>query len=105
MRLDYAITTPPTLAVSAADAEREVRSRFVIDDTVTICSIRLARYDNVSQHVAAVWVVHVDGLAIPSLGGDLFSSPQPSPPFLRRGLIVITTDAPATHVFALFSGP
>jgi len=105
VRLDYTVTPPATIGVSAAEAEGTARQGMGIANAATTCSVRLARYDNLSQHLATVWVVHLDGLAIESLGGDLFSSAPPSPALLRRAIILVTTDAPGTQVFALFSGP
>jgi hypothetical protein len=105
LELDYAIAPPATLAVSAADAERAARDAMGLSVAVTTCSVRLARYDNLSKHVAAVWVVHLDGLSWPALGGAIFASPQPSPRILRRAIVVVTTEAPAKLILSIASGP
>jgi len=105
VQLDYTITPPATLAVSAADAEREARARMGAAAWVTTCSVRLARYDNLSEHLAAVWVVQLDGLSMEALGGDLFASPPRSPHILRRAIVLITTDAPAKPVLSIATGP
>ena len=105
VQLDYTITPPATLAVSAADAEREARARMGAADGVSTCSVRLARYDNLSEHLAAVWVVQLDGLSMEALGGDLLASPPRSPHILRRAIVLITTDAPAKPVLSIATGP
>jgi hypothetical protein len=94
--VDFNIAPPSAPLVSATDAECAARAAMAIPDTATTCSVRLARYDNQSVHVPAVWVVHLDGLAIPGLGGALSSGPGPqrSPPTIRRALVIVSTDTP-----------
>jgi hypothetical protein len=70
---------------------------MAIPDSATTCSIHLARYDNLSVHVPTVWVVHLDGLAMPGHGGPIHDTgfgPPPSPPVMRRMLVIVSTDAP-----------
>jgi hypothetical protein len=104
-QLDYDVRplTPP--AVSAAAAEAVARAVFG-KDAGTTCSVRLAKYDNLSDHRALVWVVHIDGLALPGVGGALpiDGRPQPSPPVLRRALALITVDEPPTPILTIASG-
>ena len=104
VHLDYAVqpSTPP--AVSSAAAEVVARS-FTGGDTGTTCSVRLAKYDNLADHRSLVWVVHLDGLAIPATGGSLFGpQPRPSPPVLRRALVFVSTDAPPTAILTIAFG-
>jgi hypothetical protein len=82
--------------VSWTEAERAARTSMGIPDSATTCSVRLARYDNLSVHVPTVWVVHLDGLAIDGIGGGIYTGfgPRPSPPVIRRMLVIVSTDAP-----------
>ena len=104
VHLDYAVQplTPP--AVSSAAAEAVARS-FTGGDSGTTCSVRLATYDNLADHRSLIWVVHLDGLAMPALGGSLFGpQPRPSPPVLRRALVSVSTDAPPTAILTIAVG-
>ena len=103
-KLDFTIAPPATLAVSAAEAENGARAIMGVPDSVTTCSVRLARYDNLSAHLDAVWVVVFDGLTWPALGGP-FSSDPPSPRVLRRAIVLMTTEAPTKAVLTIASGP
>jgi hypothetical protein len=96
VHLDYGVAQPTALQVTAIEAERAARTSMGIPDSATTCSVRLARYDNLSVHVPTVWVVHLDGLAIDGIGGGIFtgSGPRPSPPVIRRMLVIVSTDAP-----------
>jgi hypothetical protein len=97
MHLDYAVTPPTPLEVSAVDAERVGRS--MMGDQGVTCSVKLAKYDNLSEHRALVWVVHLDGLAIEGLGGAVaLHGTQPPPHILRRALVLVSTEAPPTPV-------
>jgi len=103
IHLDYAVTPTNQPDVSAAEAERVGRSTMA-DQGVT-CSVRLAKYDNLSEHRALVWVVHLDGLAITGAGGALaIHGTQPPPPILRRALVLVSTEAPATPLSSLATG-
>jgi len=102
--LDYMIAPSATLAVSAAEAEGAARAAMGLPDSVTTCSVRLARYDNLSAHLDAVWVVQLDSLTWPALGGP-FGSDPPSPRVLRRAIVIMTTDAPTKPVLTIASGP
>src|SRR5438067_11616557 len=83
VHLDYAVTPANQPEVSAADAERVGRS--MMGDQGATCSVRLAKYDNLAEHRSLVWVVHLDGLAIPGAGGALASyGTHAPPPILRR---------------------
>jgi len=104
VQLDYTITPPATLDVTAAEAEGAARVAMGLSGSVTTCSVRLARYDNLSVHLATVWVVQFDGLTWPALGGP-FSSDPPSPRVLRRAIVLMTTDAPTKPVLTVASGP
>lgn len=104
VQLDFTISPPATVAVSAAEAESAARVAMGLSDSVTTCSVRIARYDNVSTHLAAVWVVQLDGLTWPALGGPLSSDP-PSPRVLRRAIVLMTTDAPTKPVLTIAAGP
>jgi hypothetical protein len=100
MRLDYAVTPASPSDVSAADAERVGRS--MVGDQGVTCSVKLARYDNLAEHRALVWVVHLDGLAIEALSGALvINGTQPPPRFLRRALVVVSAEAPPTPLTSL----
>jgi hypothetical protein len=94
MHLDYAVTPVNQPDVSAADAERVGRS--AMGDQGVTCSVKLAKYDNLADHRPLVWVVHLDGLAIETLGGALANGTQPPPRYLRRALVIVPTDAPPT---------
>jgi hypothetical protein len=95
VQLDYGVAVPTTLSVSSTEAEHTARATAGVPDSATTCSVRLARYDNLSVHVPTVWVVHIDGLAMPAIGGMRpGSGPQPSPPVIRRMLVIVSTDAP-----------
>jgi hypothetical protein len=96
VQLEYGVAAPASMSVSSADAERAARSAMAIPDSATTCSVRLARYDNLSVHVPSVWVVHLDGLEMPGIGGGLATGigPRPSPPVIRRMLVIVSTDAP-----------
>jgi hypothetical protein len=64
--------------------------------------VKLAKYDNLSDHRPLVWVVHLDGLAIETLGGSLvINGTQPPPRFLRRALVLVSTEPPATPVTSI----
>src|SRR5256714_13930587 len=84
MHLEYVVTPANQPEVSAADAERVGRS--MMGDQGVTCSVRLARYDNLAQHRSLVWVVHLDGLAIPGASGALAIYGTQPPPILRRAL-------------------
>ena len=100
MHLDYAVTPVSKPDVSAADAERVGRS-MMADQGVT-CSVKLAKYDNLADHRPLVWVVHLDDLAIETLGGALVTNgTRPPPRFLRRALVLVSTEAPPTPVTSL----
>ena len=102
MHLDYAVTaTQPD--VLAADAERVGRS--MMGNQGVTCSVKLARYDNLADHRPLVWVVHLDGLAIEALaGGFVINGTQPPPRFLRRALVLVSTEAPPTPLTSLAAG-
>ena len=101
MQLDFTVTGAP--AVGAAEAEAAARA--TTNGAGIVCSIRLARYDNLADHRALVWVVHLDGLAIPGAGGSLaVRGTQPPPPILRRALVLVTVDEPATPIAMLATG-
>ena len=103
MHLDYAVTPANQPEVLAADAERVGRS--MMGDQGVTCSVRLAKYDNLAEHRPLVWVVHLDGLAIPGAGGALaIYGTQPPPPILRRALALVSTEAPATPLSSLATG-
>jgi hypothetical protein len=103
MRLDYAVTPANRPEVSAADAERVGRS--MMGDQGVTCSVRLAKYDDIADHRPLVWVVHLDGLAIEALAGALvINGTQPPPRFLRRALVLVSTEAPPTAVTSLATG-
>jgi hypothetical protein len=104
VQLDYEVRPLTLPAVSAAAAEAAARAVF--GNAGTTCSVRLAKYDNLSDHRALVWVVHLDGLALPGAGGALAidGRPQPSPPVLRRALTIITVDEPPTPILTIASG-
>jgi hypothetical protein len=95
MHLDYAVAPANQPDVSAAEAERVGRS--MMGDQGVTCSVKLAKYDNLADHRPLVWVVHLDGLAIEALGGSLVTNgTQPPPRFLRRALVLVSTEAPPT---------
>jgi len=96
VQLDYTAAPSTSPSVSATDAERAARTAVGIPDSATTCSVSLARYDNLSVHVPTVWVVHLDGLAMPGIGGGLYTGvgPPPSRPVIRRMLVIVSTDAP-----------
>ena len=103
MRLDYGVTPANQPDVSAADAERLGRS--MMGDQGVTCSVKLAKYDNLADHRPLVWVVHLDGLAIEALGGALVTNgTQPPPRFLRRALVLVSTEAPPTPLTSLATG-
>jgi hypothetical protein len=100
MHLDYSVAPASQPDVSAAVAERVGRS--TMGDQGVTCSVRLAKYDNLAEHRALVWVVHLDGLAITGAGGALaIHGTQPPPPILRRALVLVSTEAPATPLSSL----
>jgi hypothetical protein len=105
VQLDYEVRPVAPPAVSAGVAEAAAREVFGMEAGTT-CSVRLAKYDNLADHRALVWVVHLDGLALPGVGGALSfdGRPQPSPPVLRRALTLITVDEPATPILTIASG-
>jgi hypothetical protein len=104
MHLDYSVTQGTAPEVSAADAERVGRS--TMGGQGVACSVKLAKYDNLSEHRALVWVVHLDGLAIEALAGAfVINGTQPPPRFLRRALVVVSTEAPPTTLTSLATGP
>lgn len=94
-------------SVSEGEAEAIARTTAGIPDTVTTCSVRLARYRNVSVEVDRVWVVHFDGLSWPALSGPLpLDGRPPAPPrTLRRALFIVSADAPAKMLVSVASGP
>ena len=96
VQLDYGVAQPKALLVTSAEAERAARTSMGILDSAMTCSVRLARYDDLSVHVPIVWVVHLDGLAIDGIGGGIYTGfgPRPSPPLIRRMLVIVSTDAP-----------
>jgi hypothetical protein len=103
MHLDYAVTPANQPEVLAADAERVGRS--MMGDQGVTCSVKLAKYDNLADHRPLVWVVHLDGLAIEALGGGLvINGTQPPPRFLRRALVLVSTEAPPTPLTSLATG-
>jgi hypothetical protein len=103
VQLDYGVAPPTQPAVSAADAERVGRS--MMGDQGVTCSVRLAKYDNLADHRPLVWVVHLDGLAIQGLGGSLVvNGTQPPPHYLRRALLIVSTDLPPTPLLSLATG-
>ena len=103
LHLDYAVTPANPPEVTAADAERVGRS--MMGDQGVTCSVKLAKYDNLAEHRALVWVVHLDGLAIEALAGALvINGTQPPPRFLRRALVLVSTEAPPTAVTSLATG-
>jgi hypothetical protein len=104
VQLDYAVAPPTQPAVSAADAERVGRSMMGGAQGV-LCSVKLAKYDNLADHRPLVWVVHLDGLAIQGLGGSLvFNGTQPPPHYIRRALVLVSTDAPPTPLSSIATG-
>jgi hypothetical protein len=103
MHLDYAVTPAKQPDVLAADAERVGRS--MMGDQGVTCSVKLATYDNLADHRPLVWVVHLDGLAIPGAGGALaVYGTQPPPPVLRRALVLVSTEAPPTPLSSFATG-
>jgi hypothetical protein len=102
MHLDYAVTPANQPEVSATDAERVGRS--MMGDQGVTCSVKLAKYDNLAEHRALVWVVHLDGLTIETLGGPLANGTQPPRRFLRRALALVSTDAPPTPLTSYATG-
>jgi hypothetical protein len=104
MQLDYSVAPANQPVVPAADAERVGRS--MMGGQGTTCSVKLARYDNLADHRPLVWVVHLDGLAIEALGGSFVNNgTQPPRRFLRRAIVLVTTEAPATPITSLAAGP
>jgi hypothetical protein len=104
MHLDYSVTQATEPEVSAAEAERVGRS--AMGGQGVACSVKLAKYDNLSEHRALVWVVHLDGLAIQALAGAFVTNgTQPPPRFLRRALVVVSTEAPPATLTSLATGP
>jgi len=100
MHLDYAVTPASQPEVSATDAERVGRS--MMGDQGVTCSVKLAKYDDLADHRPLVWVVHLDGLAIEALAGALvINGTQPPPRFLRRALVLVSTEAPPTTLTSL----
>jgi len=105
VQLDYSVVAAEPLAVRPADAEKVGRSMMGGDQGV-LCSIRLAKYDNLADHRSLVWVVHLDGLAIQGVGGPLVvNGTQPPPHYLRRALVLVSTDAPPTPLMGIATGP
>jgi hypothetical protein len=103
MHLDYAVIPANQPEVSAADAERVGRS--MMGDQGVTCSVRLAKYDNLAEHRPLVWVVHLDGLAMPGAGGAVaIYGTQPPPPILRRALALVSTEAPPTPLTSYATG-
>jgi hypothetical protein len=96
VQLDYGVAQPTALLVTSVEAERAARTSMGIPDSATTCSVRLARYDDLSVHVPTVWVVHLDGLAMTGVGGpiDRGYGPPASPPMIRRMLVIVSTDTP-----------
>jgi hypothetical protein len=96
VQLDYGVAQGASPVMSSTDAERAARAAMAIPDSAKTCSVRLARYDDLSVHVATVWVVHLDGLAMDGIGGGIHTGfgPRPSPPVIRRMLVIVSTDAP-----------
>jgi hypothetical protein len=104
VQLDYAVAPPTQPAVSAAEAERVGRSMMGGDQGV-LCSVKLAQYDKLGDHRPLVWVVHLDGLAIQGLGGPfVVNGTQPPPHYLRRALMIVSTDLPPTLLASLATG-
>jgi hypothetical protein len=104
VQLDYSVTPPTQPDVSEADAERVGRSMMGGDQGV-LCSVKLAKYDNLADHRPLVWVVHLDGLAIQGLGGSLtFNGTAPPPHYIRRALAIVSTDAPPRPLFSIATG-
>ena len=103
MHLDYAVAPAIQPEVLAADAERVGRS--MMGNQGVTCSVKLAKYDNLADHRPLVWVVHLDGLAIEALGGPLvINGTQPPSRFLRRAVVLVSTEAPATPLTSLATG-
>lgn len=103
MHLDYAVTPATQPDVRAADAERVGRS--MMGDQGVTCSVKLAKYDNLADHRPLVWVVHLDGLAIEAVGGGfVVNGTQPPPRFLRRALVLVSTEAPPRALTSLATG-
>jgi hypothetical protein len=74
-------------------------------DQGVLCSVKLAKYDNLADHRPLVWVVHLDGLAIQGLGGSLtFNGTPPPPHYIRRALAIVSTDAPPRPLFSIATG-
>jgi hypothetical protein len=96
VQLDFNVVPATSPPVTSAEAERAARAMMAIPETATTCSVRLARYDNLSVHVPTVWVVQLDGLEMSALGGSFVveRGPQPSPPVLRRALVIVSTETP-----------
>jgi hypothetical protein len=104
VQLDYGVAPPTQPAVSAADAERVGRSMMGGDQGV-LCSVKLAKYDNLADHRPLVWVVHLDGLAIQGLGGSfVFNGTQPPAHYIRRALVLVSTDAPPNPLMSIATG-
>ncbi len=106
IKLDFSVSDTGH-GVSNDEAERLARRSLGIHASATTCSVRLAKYDNLSQHSDAVWVVHFDGLTWIGQGGPLPLNGEPpaSPPTLRRALVLVTADAPATLLLSLATSP
>ncbi len=105
IQLDYNAQPLALPSVSAATAEAAARPAFG-GDAGTTCSVRLAKYDNISDHRSQVWVVHLDGLAIPGVGGPLAlnGQTQPPPPVLRRALVLVSADGAPTVIVVIAFG-
>jgi hypothetical protein len=104
VQLDYSVAPQAEPAVSAAEAERVGRSMMGRDQGV-LCSLKLAKYDNLADHRPLVWVVHLDGLAIPGLGGPfVFNGKQPPPHYINRALVLVSTEAPPTPLIGIATG-
>jgi hypothetical protein len=105
VQLDYDVQPLAPPSVSAAAAEAAARPAFG-GGPGTACSVRLAKYDNISDHRSQVWVVHLDGLAIPGVGGPLAlnGQTQPPSPVLRRALVLVSADGAPTPILVIALG-
>lgn len=104
IQLDYEVR--PGIAPTVTAAVAEAAARRMTGGQGATCSVRLAKYDNLADHRPLVWVVHLDGLALPEVGGPLppYGRPAPSPPTIRRALVLVTVDEPATPLTMLGEG-
>jgi len=105
IQLDYQASPSNEPGASATAAEAAARTA-IGGDKGTTCFVRLAKYDNLADHRPLVWVVQFDGLAIEALVGSMsFNGTPPPPRFLRRALVVVSTETPPAIIISALTGP